>query len=264
MQMFVWSADVLLTVNAPATIAGDYDASPAAFGAPLTSAGVTGNLELVNDGAGGVGVSTDACEPLIGFTPGNIAVLDRGACEFGLKVLNAENAGALAAIVVNNTTGTLTMGAGAVGGLVTISALMIDINDGQTIKNELGGGVNATLKRVGADRDSDFDNGVIVHEYGHGISNRLTGGPNTLCLGGQEQMGEGWSDYLALLLTDTDTDNRGIGTYVIFEPTTGGGIRPFPYSTSFATNPATYATIADPNISVPHGVGLSGPPCSGT
>ena len=33
------------------------------------------------------------------------------------------------------------------------------------------------------DRDSDLDNGVIAHEYGHGISNRLTGGPQTVsCL----------------------------------------------------------------------------------
>ena len=46
------------------------------------------------------------------------------------------------------------------------------------------------------DRDSDLDNGVIAHEYGHGISNRLTGGPTTVtCLNNAEQMGEGWSDW---------------------------------------------------------------------
>ncbi len=45
-------------------------------------------------------------------------------------------------------------------------------------------------------RDGDLDNGIIVHEYGHGVSNRLAGGPaNTSCLNNQEQMGEGWSDY---------------------------------------------------------------------
>ena len=27
------------------------------------------------------------------------------------------------------------------------------------------------------DRDGDLDNGIIIHEYGHGVSNRLTGGP---------------------------------------------------------------------------------------
>ncbi|MEI2749518.1 MAG: M36 family metallopeptidase [Ferruginibacter sp.] len=51
-------------------------------------------------------------------------------------------------------------------------------------------------------RDGDLDNGIIVHEYGHGVSNRLTGGPaNTSCLSNAEQGGEGWSDYLALMLT---------------------------------------------------------------
>ena len=38
--------------------------------------------------------------------------------------------------------------------------------------------VNGTMDNDGVDRDSDNDNGVIIHEYGHGISNRLTGGPN--------------------------------------------------------------------------------------
>jgi hypothetical protein len=114
------------------------------------------------------------------------------------------------------------------------------------------------------DRDSDIDNGVIAHEYGHGISNRLTGGPATVsCLStvnDAEQMGEGWSDYLALVLThepgDTATTSRGIGTYVIFEPESGIGIRPTQYTTNMAINPSTYDTIKDElNISEPHGVG---------
>ena len=43
-------------------------------------------------------------------------------------------------------------------------------------------------------KDGDVDNGVIVHEFGHGISTRLTGGPSQSgCLGSAEQMGEGWS-----------------------------------------------------------------------
>ena len=105
---------------------------------------------------------------------------------------------------------------------------------------------------------SDFDNGVIAHEYGHGVSNRLTGGPNNVsCLGNTEQMGEGWSDYLGAILTiepgDAGTDVRGIGTYVIGQPTTGVGIRPFPYSTDMTVNPHTYADIS--SVSIPHGVG---------
>src|SRR5690606_36026039 len=69
------------------------------------------------------------------------------------------------------------------------------------------------------DVDGDLDNGVIVHEYGHGVSNRLTGGPSTAgCLGNAEQMGEGWSDYYAMMLTmetgDSRLQRRGMGNYL--------------------------------------------------
>ncbi len=107
-------------------------------------------------------------------------------------------------------------------------------------------------------RDGDFDNGVIVHEYGHGISNRLTGGPAaTACLQNQEQMGEGWSDYYALMLTmetgDAGNDSRGIGTWLVGQAANGPGIRTYPYSTNFAVNPHTYDDI---KVEVaPHGVG---------
>ncbi len=50
--------------------------------------------------------------------------------------------------------------------------------------------------------DGDYDAGIVIHEYTHGISNRLTGGPAAAgCLGNSEQMGEGWSDYYGLMLT---------------------------------------------------------------
>ncbi len=111
-------------------------------------------------------------------------------------------------------------------------------------------------------RDSDLDNGVIAHEYGHGISNRLVGGPsNTSCLGNAEQMGEGWSDYFGLVMTmkvgDTGPMGRGIGTYVLGQPTTGLGIRPARYSTSFGVNNFTYASVSNTSaISQPHGIGF--------
>ncbi|MBK8339036.1 MAG: M36 family metallopeptidase [Flavobacteriales bacterium] len=109
-------------------------------------------------------------------------------------------------------------------------------------------------------RDSDLDNGIIVHEYGHGISNRLVGGPsNTSCLFNAEQMGEGWSDYFGLMLTmepgDQGTDARGIGTYVLGQPVSGLGIRPSPYSTNFGVNAYTYAST-NSGLSQPHGIGF--------
>ena len=51
-------------------------------------------------------------------------------------------------------------------------------------------------------RDGDLDAAIIAHEYGHGVSTRLTGGASAVgCLGNREQMGEGWSDFYGLLLT---------------------------------------------------------------
>lgn len=107
-------------------------------------------------------------------------------------------------------------------------------------------------------QDGDFDNLVIVHEYGHGISIRLTGGAgNSGCLSGQEQMGEGWSDWYGLLMTmdatDTSTQSRAVGTYLFGQGPGGAGIRPFPYNTDMAINPQTYDHIK--TAAVPHGVG---------
>ncbi len=104
-----------------------------------------------------------------------------------------------------------------------------------------------------------------MHEYGHGVSNRLTGGRfNTGCLGNEEQMGEGWSDYIGLMLTMQSTDTavqpRGIGTYVSYEDTDGPGIRPTPYSTDFGVNPVTYDDVinnATSGLSIPHGIGYA-------
>ena len=107
-------------------------------------------------------------------------------------------------------------------------------------------------------RDSDLDNGIIAHEYGHGVSNRLTGGPhNVNCLFNFEQMGEGWSDlhtlFLTAALTDTGSMSRGIGTYVLGQPPDGPGIRNFPYSTDLGINPQTYDSIK--TALSPHDVG---------
>jgi extracellular elastinolytic metalloproteinase len=108
-------------------------------------------------------------------------------------------------------------------------------------------------------RDGAFDHGVVTHEFGHGVSNRLTGGPAAAgCLGNTEQMGEGWSDYLGLMLTqepgDVGTDGRGTGTYLFGQSANGPGIRPAPYSTSFGVNNFTYANVG--GVSIPHGVGF--------
>ena len=99
-------------------------------------------------------------------------------------------------------------------------------------------------------KDGDVDNGIIVHEFGHGISNRLAGGPTVSgCVDNAEQMGEGWSDYYSLMAThdwataqlnDGFSKPRGIGTYALGQATTGLGIRSQRYCTNFAVNNKTY------------------------
>ena len=111
------------------------------------------------------------------------------------------------------------------------------------------------------DRDGDVDNGIIIHEYGHGISNRMTG-TGSGCLSNAEQMGEGWSDYFGLMMThdwatalpgDGFSKPRGIGTYALNQPITGVGIRQYRYTTNMAVNPLTYSNL--PTVAHPHGTG---------
>lgn len=264
MQMFLWtgSAQTFFTVNSPAVIAGNYNAVPAGFGPAMPIAPITAPLILANDGSGN---PTEACNALVngGAMAGNIALIDRGNCTFVNKVQNAQNAGAVACVVCNNVAGApITMG-GATGG-ITIPSVMISQADCNLIKAQLGGGVNVSLSGSGTavDIDGDFDNVIIAHEYGHGISNRLTGGPAAAnCLGNQEQMGEGWSDYFGIVMTiepgDQSTDRRGVGTYAIGQTTTGTGIRPAPYTTDMNINGFTYGDITNTGaISRPHGIGF--------
>lgn len=275
MNMFLWTAPAG-TIGEPleitnGSLAGSYEGVPAGFGDALPIPGnpLTGTLALlIDNNDGGVSAdTTDACDTVTnaGALNGNIAVLRRGECEFGFKVLNAENAGAIAVIVVNNVADApITMGAGDDGGAVTIPSIMVSQADGDAIIAALENGdtINVSLNEVPPfQKDGSLDNVIIAHEYGHGISTRLTGGRfNPGCLSNDEQMGEGWSDWFGLMMTlqsgQDGTEPRGVGTYVQNQSTTGGGIRNFRYSTDFSINPTTYGdTNNTGSFSQPHGVG---------
>ncbi|KAL5036923.1 hypothetical protein RTP6_004436 [Batrachochytrium dendrobatidis] len=97
-------------------------------------------------------------------------------------------------------------------------------------------------------RHSGYDNSVVLHELTHGVSERLTGGPeNSNCLQQLESngMGEGWSDAIAIALemkeTDTSADDKILGAYV--KPKTRYGFRKYPYSTNTKLNPLVYSSI---------------------
>lgn len=273
MNMFLWTAPVGISTPLSilnGSVADDYQGVPASFGAalPPMETPISAELSLLLDDNTGVSTdANDACDPIIngGDLIGSIAVLRRGECQFGFKMLAAENEGALAVIVVNNEAGAPgNMGPGDVGGQVTIPSIMVSQADGEAIIAALENGesLNATLSESPPfQKDGSLDNGVVAHEYGHGISTRLTGGRfNSSCLSNPEQMGEGWSDWFGLMLTieqgDQPEDGRGIGTYVKNQSTEGQGIRPTRYSTDFSINPSTYDTLKNyPNNESPHRTG---------
>ncbi|KKA27194.1 hypothetical protein TD95_002117 [Thielaviopsis punctulata] len=97
------------------------------------------------------------------------------------------------------------------------------------------------------ERDSSFDASVVIHEFTHGLSTRLTGGPaNSGCLNTYESggMGEGWGDFMATALRVKKTDTRSVdfpmGEWIANDP---AGIRSYLYSTSLNTNPYTYQSV---------------------
>ena len=82
------------------------------------------------------------------------------------------------------------------------------------------------------DRHTAFDSSVVFHEFTHGVTNRLVGGPADYRALEDHQsngMGEGWSDYFACTI-----NNRIIvGDWVTDNP---NGIRGFPYDSNFPDN----------------------------
>ena len=246
MQMFLWDVGPpFLIVNSPADIAGGRDArdnsfNPGHVDIPNSPSPIVSNLVLYDDA---VGEGADACEAPVNAAQlaGKIVVIRRGICTFALKVKTAQNAGAIGVIIVNNVDGTIGM-AGA-DATITIPAVSVTFQVGEAlIARMLTEDVNVKFEKSSSflNTDGDFDNGIIAHEYGHGISGRLSGS----CLGSSEQQGEGWSDWVWLMMQikpgDTRNDARGIGTFAQNELTSGEGIRRYRYSTNMAINPHTF------------------------
>ncbi|WP_315055035.1 T9SS-dependent M36 family metallopeptidase [Chryseobacterium indoltheticum] len=250
MQMYLWSTvNRFVFYNAPlSAVPRIPQASAAQFGSQLSGTGVTGDVVLAS--------VIDGCSALpAGSLAGKIGLIERGGasgCTFALKVKNAKNAGAIAAIIYNNpTAANFPSSMGGTDATITIPSVLITNDEGEYIKTQLNNSltVNITLKSdpsTAITPDGSFDNGIITHEYGHGISNRLTGNGYTCLLksASKEQMGEGWSDFFALMLTNKPGDNanvaRSVGTYASGQSTTEAGLRSAKYSPDFSINNYTY------------------------
>ena len=230
--------------NSPATLTTRPKllAGSAAFGKLLFEGqSVTGDLAL--------STPADACSALAtGSMTGKIGLVIASTCAFPVKTKNLQKAGAIGVIQYHPSNNT-PVDMGGTDATITIPTIMLGKAEGEFLVNEITNGstINATLANdFTGFRHSSLDNGIIAHEYGHGISNRLTG-QGYSCLSttnSTEQMGEGWSDFFALMLTtrpgDTSALARGIASYSRSQPTTGTGIRPTKYSPDFSVNNYTY------------------------
>ncbi len=129
-------------VTAPASIAGEYEYGTAGFGAPISPTNFNGTVVIATDAADASGPSTtDGCSPIsnAAAVAGKIALMDRGTCGFVIKVKNAQNAGAIGAIIADNAPGTPPPGLGGADPTITIPSIRVTLADGNTIKGQLPG-----------------------------------------------------------------------------------------------------------------------------
>ncbi len=96
-------------------------------------------LELVDDGNG----NSVGCTIPVDFSPGNIALIDRGDCSFDAKIQNADFAGAVAVIIINDNPGQELFGDDGILMLPTtlieanLPATIVHYDDGQLLKANL-------------------------------------------------------------------------------------------------------------------------------
>lgn len=140
---------------------------------------IQGEAVLVEDGTPGLNpqgnpISQEGCNPLINNTDGDpmndltgkIAVIYRNTCNFTTKLLNAQNEGAIAAIIVNREDALLGMLGDAVEGInVTIPAVFISNISGAPIVASIEAG-EQPIMFIG-NKNSAFANdaGAVVGEF---------------------------------------------------------------------------------------------------
>jgi len=234
----------------------------ASFGADSFT--TTADVVLVDDGDAPV---SDGCEaPFVnaGAVSGKIALIDRGGCDFAEKAENAIAAGAVGVLIANNTGGTtVSVMTGACSGPCPVGVLMLTQNQGTDLTAALEAGiVNVTMQRTrGVQRDSAIDAHTVAHEWGHYLSTRLIGDGSGLATVQSQGLGEGWSDFNAILLAVKHNDDWS-GTFAPSPYLAAGlsndapyfGLRRVPYSTDMTKNPLTFGHIED-------GVAIAGAVC---
>jgi hypothetical protein len=139
------TAQVTLDVLEPASIQGSYEHTWAAPGSgswntpdmSVVTNRLIAPLTLAMDGSAADSLCCTSISASVQLT-GKIAVLYRGTCDYSVKALHCQNAGAVAVIIINNIPGApATMGAGSQGQLVTIPVFQVTDSDGALIRATL-------------------------------------------------------------------------------------------------------------------------------
>ncbi|QJD99464.1 peptidase [Massilia forsythiae] len=130
---FLKHIPIVKTVS-PATSGNlSLDFSAASFGPAAPSSGTFGVLANVATQTNETGPGCDAFDTANTMAvKGKVAIISRGTCSFAIKVKNAQNAGAVGVILVNNTTGALIPG--GTDTTITIPAVGVTQADGNALK----------------------------------------------------------------------------------------------------------------------------------
>lgn len=203
---------------------------------------------------------------------------DNGACSSVTRFSRLQAAGAAGVIMVylHTDPDRIANITGFNAALTTSTVTVLSWNNAQPIKDQLAAGnaVTARAFRL-SDRDGALDNQIVAHEWGHYISNRLIGNAAGLVTNHSRGMGEGWGDFVAMMLTvredDTAVPSNATfnGAYALATYATSGvpfdgspnhgyyfGIRRYPYSTDMTKNPLTFKHIQD-GVALPVGPPLA-------
>lgn len=257
---FMANSQVVFSGVSPVSIQGNYDfawADPAGgdwscpdFLVPGTF--VEDTLMIVDDGTPGLNLqgnplSAEACNgPLINDLTGKIAVIYRNTCEFGYKALQAQDAGAVAAIIINREDEIVQMGGGVEGLNVTIPCVFVTSLTGNQLVTEMSNGpvvvflgskVGAYVNDIGANSGQalvspygganslqydGFEPGIQVYNYGTddqaavSINAKIDGPSGTIYDETVGPVAIVSGDTLAVFPGNTDAFpawNEGVGNY---------------------------------------------------
>ncbi|HEY5946761.1 MAG TPA: M36 family metallopeptidase, partial [Kofleriaceae bacterium] len=246
MRMFLWTAGTTTELTTPSGVVASES-----FAAGPRNFDLTAQIVV---GVDGTAPTNDGCQPITNTSEvaGKIVLLTySGTCGSLATVNSAKAAGAIGIILADGALDNPRAFAGSAA--ANIPGLAIGKTDGAALATAIGAGpVTITMHSAvsGPERDGDFDNTVVSHEWGHYLHHRLADCGAQQCGG----MSEGWGDFMALLMMLREGDNTNgvypVAPYAVADGTPNSayfGLRRFPYSRDRSKNDLSFRHIGDEN-----------------